>query len=98
MCELYLSMVSCVVRREQLVSQAVTISISRHIYEDCGSLPLVMVHLCLLADQVGETASYTRHLGQGIHYLDATIDVGVENTQDVLEVGAYNQVRLRKPR
>jgi hypothetical protein len=57
-----------------------------------------VVHLCLLADQVGETASYTRHLGQGIHYLDATIDVGVQNTQDVLEVGAYYQVRLWKPK
>lgn len=38
---------------------------------------LVSADFCLLADQVGEAAANTLDGGQGVHHLDATIDVGV---------------------
>eukprot|EP00618_Florenciella_parvula_P033136 CAMPEP_0119542926 /NCGR_PEP_ID=MMETSP1344-20130328/53851_1 /TAXON_ID=236787 /ORGANISM="Florenciella parvula, Strain CCMP2471" /LENGTH=164 /DNA_ID=CAMNT_0007587191 /DNA_START=291 /DNA_END=786 /DNA_ORIENTATION=- len=47
---------------------------------------LVRVNLSLLADEVGEAAADTADGAEREHYLAATIDVGVKNTQDVLEV------------
>jgi hypothetical protein len=48
--------------------------------------PLVHVNLSLLADQVGEAAADTLDLGQGIHDLLLTVNVGVEDTQNVLKL------------
>lgn len=46
---------------------------------------LLQVNISLLADQVGVSATDTSDLGQGVHDLDSTIDVGVQQTQNVLE-------------
>jgi len=47
---------------------------------------LVRVNLSLLADEVGEAAANTTNGGEREHHLTAAIDVGIKNTQDVLEV------------
>lgn len=46
--------------------------------------PLVHVDIGLLADQVRVTTSDTLDLGKGVHDLATTLDVGVEQTQNVL--------------
>ena len=48
--------------------------------------PLGEVDIGLLADQVGVAATNTLDLGQGVHDLLLAINVGVEQTQNVLEV------------
>jgi len=48
--------------------------------------PLVEVDLSLLAHHVGEAATNTLDGGHGVWHLVATIDVGVKNTQNVLEL------------
>lgn len=50
------------------------------------NVPLVEVNIGLLADQVGVTATDTLDLGQGVHNLLLAVNIGVEQTQDVLEV------------
>ena len=50
------------------------------------SVPLVEVNIGLLADQVGVTTTNTLDLGQGVHDFLFAIDVGVEQTDNVLEV------------
>lgn len=42
---------------------------------------LVQVDISLLADQVGVSSTDTSDLGQGVHDLDSTIDVGVQQTR-----------------
>jgi len=49
-------------------------------------VPLVEVNIGLLADEVGVAAADTLDLGQGVHDLLLSINVGVEKTQDELEV------------
>lgn len=44
------------------------------------------VNLGLLAGQSGETASNSTNSGEGNNYLLATINVGVQHTDDVLEL------------
>ncbi len=51
-----------------------------------SSLPLVEVHIGLLADKVRVTTSNTFDFGQGIHDLLLAIDVGIEKTKDELEI------------
>ena len=47
-----------------------------------GSIvPLVQVDISLLADQVRVSATDTLDLGQGVHDLLFTIDIGIEETQ-----------------
>lgn len=46
--------------------------------------PLVQVDIGLLADQVRVPTTDTLDLGQGVHDLAATVNVGVEETQNVL--------------
>jgi len=48
---------------------------------------LVQINIGLLADQVGVSATDTRDLGQGVHDLLLSIDVCVQQTDDVLEAG-----------
>lgn len=48
--------------------------------------PLVEIDVGLLTDQVGVPATDTLDLGQGVHDLLLAIDVGVQKTQDELEV------------
>ena len=48
------------------------------------SAPLVQVDVGLFADKVGVTTANTLDLGQGVHDLALAINVGVEETQDVL--------------
>jgi len=64
---------------------------SHHIPAECnvlvGDLPLVEINISLLADQVGVSSSNTLDLGQGNHDLSSTLDVGVEETENVLLVG-----------
>ena len=48
---------------------------------------LGQIDIGLLADQVGVSATDTRDLGQGVHDLLLTIDVRVQQTDDVLEAG-----------
>lgn len=49
-------------------------------------LPLVEVNISLLADQVGITASDTLYLCQCIHDLLLALDIGVEKSENELEV------------
>lgn len=51
-----------------------------------SDVPLGEVNIGLLADQVGVTATNTLDLGQGDHDLLLAVNIGVEQTQDVLEV------------
>lgn len=53
--------------------------------------PLAHVHLGLLADQVGEAAANTADGCDGIHHLLLAINVGVQHTQNVLEVISGNE-------
>jgi hypothetical protein len=46
--------------------------------------PLVQVDIGLLADQVRVTTTNTLDLGKGEHDLSTTLDVGVQQTQNVL--------------
>jgi hypothetical protein len=46
-------------------------------------VPLVQVNIGLLADQVGVSATDTLDLGQGVHNLLLSINVGVKKTQDL---------------
>lgn len=54
-------------------------------YVEC-SLPLVEIHIGLLAHQIRITTAHTLYLGQGVHDLLFAIDVGIEETEDELEV------------
>lgn len=56
-----------------------------------GALPLGEVDIGLLADQVGVAAANTLDLGQGVHDLLLSINVGVEETQNVLEVALLSR-------
>jgi len=47
---------------------------------------LVEVDISLLADQVGVTTANTLDFGQGVHDLAFAVNVGVEETQDVLKL------------
>ena len=49
-----------------------------------GYAPLVQVNVGLFADKVGVTTANTLDLRQGVHDLALAINVGVEETQDVL--------------
>lgn len=61
-------------------------------FEDGGyrtgelSRTLVQVDIGLLADEVGVSAADTLDLGQGVDNLLLAVNVGVEQTQDELEV------------
>ena len=48
--------------------------------------PLVQVDIGLFADQVGVAAANTLDLGEGVHDLLLAVNIGVEQTQDELEV------------
>lgn len=50
------------------------------------NVPLGEVDIGLLADQVGVTATDTLDLGQRVHDLLLAVNIGVEQTQDELEV------------
>ena len=54
-----------------------------------GTRAAVDINLSLLADKVGVSAANTGDLGKGEHHLLLTIDVGVQHTQDVLELGGH---------
>lgn len=47
--------------------------------------PLVEVDIGLLADQVGVSSTDTLDLSKSVHDLTATLNVGVKETQDVLQ-------------
>jgi len=47
---------------------------------------LVHVNVGLLADDVGETATDTLNRSHGVHNLLLAINVGTEDTQNVLEI------------
>jgi hypothetical protein len=51
-----------------------------------SNVPLAEVDIGLLADQVGVTATDTLDLGQSVHDLLLAVNVGVEQTQNELEV------------
>jgi len=55
------------------------------------SSALVDVDFRLLADEVRESATASLDSGQREHHLLATINVGVEDTQDVLEIRARDE-------
>lgn len=54
-----------------------------------GCVPLVQIHVGFLADEVRVPPSDTFDLGQGVHDLLLAVDVGVEETEDELEVGLF---------
>lgn len=55
-------------------------------------VPLVEVDFGLAADETGVTATATFDGGQGEHDLLTTINVGVEETEDVLEAALLGNV------
>lgn len=46
-------------------------------------VPLVQIDIGLLADQVGVSAADTLDLGQGVHNLLLSVDIGVEKTENL---------------
>lgn len=50
---------------------------------------LVQVDIGLLADEVGVTATDTLNLGKGVNDLLLAVNVGVEETEDELEVRLF---------
>jgi hypothetical protein len=66
-----------------------------------ANVPLVEIDIGLLADQVGVTATNTLDLGQRVHDLLLAVNIGVEQTQDELEVRliagderCYREIRM----
>lgn len=57
---------------------------------------LELVNVGLLEDNVGVTATNTPDGSHGEHNLTPAIDVGVHQTQDMLELFRYNQRLLRE--
>ena len=51
-----------------------------------GAPPLVEIYIGFLTHEVGVTAPDTLNFGQGVHDLLFSIDVGVEETKDELEI------------
>ncbi len=51
-----------------------------------SNIPLVEINIGLLAYQIRVPTTDTLDLGQGVHDLLPTLDIGVEETQDELEV------------
>lgn len=47
------------------------------------SIPLVQINICLLAHQVGVPAANTLYLGERIDDLDSSLNVGVEQSQNL---------------
>ena len=60
-----------------------------------NNLPLANINLSLLADSSGKTTTNTLDRGQGINDLLLTINVGIENTENVLEFTLVNK-RLKE--
>ena len=58
-------------------------------------IPLVNIDFSLLANSSGKTTTNTLDGGKGIHDLLLTVNVGVENTENVLEFTLVNK-RLRR--
>jgi hypothetical protein len=58
--------------------------------------PLVQVDVGLLQDEVRETATNTADLRHGVHDLVRTLHVGVQDTQDVLELIVLDRQRLQR--
>ena len=56
-------------------------------------IPLVEVDIGLLADQVGVSATDTLDFGQSVHNFPLTVDIGVEETQNVLRIPEMNELR-----
>ena len=54
-------------------------------------VPLANIHLSLLAHGSGETATNTLDGGQGVDDLLLAIDVGVEDTKNVLELSLVHE-------
>jgi len=54
---------------------------------------LVEVDLSLLADEVGESSANTSNLAQGVHHLTSAVNVGVQHTQQTLEIVIFNDKR-----
>lgn len=54
-------------------------------------VPLANIHLSLLAHGSGETATNTLDGGQGVDDLLLAINVGVEDTKNVLELSLVNK-------
>ena len=48
--------------------------------------PLVQIDVGLLANDVGVSPTNTLDLGQGVHNLSLSIDVGVQQTENVLTI------------
>lgn len=48
-------------------------------------LPLVEVHISLLANEIGVSTANALDLGQGVHDFLLAIDVGIEEAEDELE-------------
>ena len=67
----------------------------RHETKRKSRAPLADIHLSLFAHGSGETATNTLDGGQGIDDLLFAIDVGVEDTQNVLELSLVDET-LRK--
>jgi hypothetical protein len=52
---------------------------------------LVNINFCLFANQVGESASKTLDLGQAEDDISLTLNVSIEDTENVLKLGSLHQ-------
>jgi len=68
---------------------------NRHQFLDlvCRQLPgaFVHVHLGFFANDVGEAAADTLDVGEGVDYVAFAFYVGVEDTEDMLELRALHE-------
>lgn len=68
------------------LSSTVAVSLRPGAPQTQAGVPLVQIHISFLAHQVGVASPNTLDLGQGVHDLLLAIDIGVEETEDELEV------------
>ena len=70
------------------------------ILDDCNNLlnlisgelscALVYINFCLLTDEVSETTSKTPNLSKGENNVSLSLNVRIQNTEDVLELGSLH--------
>ena len=75
------------------VTSTVKIDVSSWLEEINLGLPFLEVDVSLLAYEVGISATNTLDFGQSVHNFPLTVDIGVEETQNVLRIPEMNELR-----
>ena len=61
-------------------------------YELRNDAPLIQIDIGFLADDVGVSSTNTLDLSQGVHDLALSIDVGVQQTENVLDTMRFSPI------